>query len=113
MYLAAVQALLLGCRVIMYDGSPFVPGPDAFLRLAGEQGVTYFGVSPRYFSTIQAAGVVPKQIPGIEKLVRCTSTGMVLPQSLFEWFYSDKGFPPHVHLVSLVAYSLPKHSSST
>lgn len=37
MYLASVQALLFGARVVLYDGSPFVPDPLVFVRLVGEQ----------------------------------------------------------------------------
>jgi acetoacetyl-CoA synthetase len=85
----------------MYDGSPFAPKVDSFLQLAGQQGVTHLGVSPRYFSTLQAAGVVPNKIPGLQSLELCTSTGMVLPTSLLRWFYSEKGFPKHVHLANI------------
>lgn len=85
----------------MYDGSPFHPHPSSFLDLACQQGVTYFGVSPRYLTTVQTAGVVPNRIPGIESLKVVTSTGMVLPQSLFRWFYSSTGFPKHVHLANI------------
>ena len=63
--------------------------------------MTHLGVSPRYFSTIQAAGIVPRKIPGLEKLQLTTSTGMVLPTSFFRWFYSDVGFPSHVHLANI------------
>lgn len=37
MYLASVQALLFGARLVMYDGSPFVPDLLTFIRLVGEQ----------------------------------------------------------------------------
>jgi len=37
MYLGSVQALLFGARVVMYDGSPFVPDLLTFIRLIGEQ----------------------------------------------------------------------------
>lgn len=36
MYLAAVQTLLFGAKVILYDGSPFIPHVDTFLKVAGE-----------------------------------------------------------------------------
>ena len=37
MYLVAVQSLAFGARVVLYDGSPFVPDPSILIRLAGEQ----------------------------------------------------------------------------
>jgi len=36
MYLASVQTLLFGAKLIMYDGSPFLPHVDTFLRIAAE-----------------------------------------------------------------------------
>ena len=101
MYLAAVQTLLFGAKLIMYDGSPFLPTVDSFLQLAASQGVTHLGVSPRYFSTLQRAGIVPKKIKGLETLRIVTSTGMVLPTSLFHWFYSPIGFHPTTHLANI------------
>ena len=101
MYLASVQTLLFGTRLIMYDGSPFLPGPDAFLRLAAEQGVTHLGTSPRWLQMLRSAGVRPRDIPGTERLRVCTSTGMVLPVELFRWFYSEEGFHSHTQLANI------------
>lgn len=36
MYLAATQTLLFGARVLLYDGSPFVPDPTMLIKLVGE-----------------------------------------------------------------------------
>ena len=98
MYLASIQTLMHGAKLIMYDGSPFLPSVDSFLRLAATQGVTHFGTSPRYLAAMQSAGVIPKNIRGLEKLKLVTSTGMVLPPALYNWFYSSSGFPSTVHL---------------
>lgn len=85
----------------MYDGSPFYPQVDSFIKLTGEYQVTHLGVSPRYFSTLQSNGIVPRNIAGLDALQVCTSTGMVLPTSLLKWFYSAKGFPSHTQLVNI------------
>ena len=37
MYLSSVLSLLYGAKLIMYDGSPFIPTLDVFLRLISEQ----------------------------------------------------------------------------
>ena len=37
MYLMSVQTLLLGAKLVMYDGSPFVPNVDTFLHVADKQ----------------------------------------------------------------------------
>jgi acetoacetyl-CoA synthetase len=97
MYLLAVQALVTGARAVLYDGSPFVPRPENFLRLIGDQKVTHLGVSPRYFQTLQQNEIVPKSVADLRHLKVITSTGMVLSDALFEWFY-DTAFPPSVRL---------------
>lgn len=97
MYLGSVQALLMGARMITYDGSPFLPKPENFLKLLEQEKVTHFGTSPRYLGTLQQQGIVPKKVADLSALEAVTCTGMVLSDALFEWFY-DVGFPPNVHL---------------
>ena len=97
MYMASVQALLMGARMIMYDGSPFVPDVKNFVRLYGQEKVTHLGVSPKYLQTLQMNNLVPKQLTDLSHLKIVTSTGMVLSDALFEWFY-DVGFPPSAQL---------------
>ncbi|KAL9107157.1 MAG: hypothetical protein Q9227_007937 [Pyrenula ochraceoflavens] len=97
MYLSTVLALLSGARLVMYDGSPFLPDRTTFLKLVGEQKVTHLGISPRYLHELQKNSIVPKEVTDLSALRTVTSTGMVLSEALFEWFY-DVGFPPSVHL---------------
>ncbi|KAI1776373.1 acetoacetyl-coenzyme A synthetase [Hypoxylon cercidicola] len=97
MYLVCVSQLLIGARVILYDGSPFQPDLQTFIKLVGDQKVTKLGTSPRWFYEIARAGISPRQITDLSNLRTVSSTGMVLSEQLFEWFY-DKGFPSHIHL---------------
>ncbi|KAI1809117.1 acetoacetate-CoA ligase [Poronia punctata] len=100
MYMASVAQLLLGSRVILYDGSPFHPDVQTFVKLIGEQKITRLGISPRWMHELFKAGVEPREITDLSSLRTVTSTGMVLPDRLFEWFY-DKGFPSRVHLANM------------
>ncbi|KAI9880045.1 MAG: hypothetical protein M1830_005777 [Pleopsidium flavum] len=100
MYLASVQALLFGARVVMYDGSPFVPDSRTFVRLVGELRVTHLGISPRWLQEIQKNNISPREVTDLSALRVVTSTGMVLSDALFEWFY-DVGFPPRVQLANI------------
>ncbi|KAJ5125210.1 AMP-dependent synthetase/ligase [Penicillium atrosanguineum] len=79
MYLAAMQTLLFGSRVVLYDGSPFVPDVTALLTLAAQEKIR------------------PREMFDLSSLRVVTSTGMVLRDALFEWFY-DEGFPSHTRL---------------
>ncbi|KAF8243555.1 acetoacetyl-CoA synthase [Wilcoxina mikolae CBS 423.85] len=100
MYVVQVTTLLSGAHLIVYDGSPFQPGPETFIRLMGEMKVTHLGTSPRYFSELQLRGIVPRQIADLSNLQVVTSTGMVLSSALFDWFY-DVAFPPTAQLCNI------------
>ncbi len=100
MYLASLGPLLCGGRVVLYDGSPFRPDPAVLVRLAADLGVTRLGVSPRWMQELVKAGVSPREVADLSRLRTVTSTGMVLSDQLFEWFY-DRGFPAHVQLANI------------
>ncbi|KAJ5930214.1 hypothetical protein N7466_005707 [Penicillium verhagenii] len=97
MYLTAVQALLFGSRVVLYDGSPFLPSITTLVDLAAQEKVTHLGISPRWLQELQQAKLKPRELFDLSSLRVVTSTGMVLRDALFEWFY-DEGFPSHVRL---------------
>jgi acetoacetyl-CoA synthetase len=117
MYFSSVMNLLGGARVVLYDGSPFQPDLKTFIRMVGEQKVTKLGTSPRWMHEMQKNGIVPKDVVDLSSLKIVTSTGMVLSDQLFEWFY-DVGFPRSVHLANIsggtdlvrVVVSVKKHS---
>lgn len=94
------MSLLPGARVILYDGSPFQPDLTTFIRLIGEQKVTKLGISPRWMTEIQKNGIKPREFTDLSNLKMVTSTGMVLSDQLFEWFY-DVGFPKETHLANI------------
>ncbi|KAI9712401.1 MAG: hypothetical protein M1820_001614 [Bogoriella megaspora] len=100
MYLSSVSALLHGCRVVIYDGSPFQPDLKTLIQLVSEQKVTSLGISPRYLSELQKNKIRPREIADLSFLQEVSSTGMVLSDALFEWFY-DEGFPSHIHLANI------------
>lgn len=97
MYLVSVQSLLTGCRIVLYDGSPFAPDPRNFINLLEQEKVTHLGTSPRYMQTLLSNNIIPKEVADLSSLISVTSTGSVLPDQLFEWFY-DKAFGPNVQL---------------
>lgn len=102
MYLSSCLSLCGGARAILYDGSPFQPDLKTFIKLWSEQGVTDLGLSPRYFQTLATAKppVNPRDVADLSKLTRVNSTGMVLSDVQFEWFY-DHGFPAQVQLANI------------
>ena len=100
MYFASISNLLVGARVVLYDGSPFQPDLTTFVRMVGEQKVTMLGTSPRWMHELAKNDVKPKDVTDLSALKIVTSTGMVLSDQQFEWFY-DTGFPKDVHLANI------------
>jgi acetoacetyl-CoA synthetase len=100
MYFSSVANMLTGSRLVLYDGSPFQPDLTTFVKMIGELKVSHLGTSPRWMVEMQKNGIVPKDVADLSNLETVTSTGMVLSDQLFEWFY-DVGFPKNVHLVNI------------
>ncbi|KAK4622071.1 Acetoacetyl-CoA synthetase [Fulvia fulva] len=102
MYLSSCLSLMNGSRAVLYDGSPLQPDLTSFLKLIQDQGVTDLGVSPLWMQTLATAKppVLPRDTVDLSQLRRVISTGMVLSEAQFEWFY-DHGFPSHVQLENI------------
>lgn len=100
MYMSSVQLLLTGARLIMYDGSPFSPDVKSLIQLVAQEKVTHLGISPRYLQTLQQNNISPRDVANLQHLQVVTSTGMVLSDALFEWFY-DIGFPKFTQLCNI------------
>lgn len=100
MYLSSVAQLVMGGRAVLYDGSPFTPDPAVLLRVAQQQRVSILGVSPRWMTELMKRNIAPRDVVDLSRLKMVTSTGMVLSDQLFAWFY-DCGFPGHVQLANM------------
>ncbi|KAM4056292.1 AMP-binding enzyme [Hirsutella rhossiliensis] len=100
MYLASVAHLVMGGRAVLYDGSPFAPDPAVLLRVAQQQRVSILGVSPRWMTELMRRNIAPRDVVDLSRLKVVTSTGMVLPEQMFAWFY-DRAFPGHVQLANM------------
>ncbi|GAA1874558.1 acetoacetate--CoA ligase [Asanoa iriomotensis] len=86
MWNAQVCGLLHGATIVLYDGRPTSPGPDALWRLAADLGVTVFGTSPGYLEASQRAGLEPGRDLDLSALRLVGVTGSVLPGTANAWF---------------------------
>lgn len=84
-----VSSLAVGSTLVLFDGNPFYPAPDALLQMADELDITIFGTSAKYIASLQEAGVVPKEISDFPKLKLITSTGSPLTDESFEYVYES------------------------
>lgn len=94
-----VSSLALGVTMVLYDGNPFYPGPDALLKMADKLNVSFFGTSAKYIASLEAAGVVPSQISDFPFLNVIASTGSPLTNESFEYVY--KSWKADVQLSSI------------
>ena len=84
-----VSGLAAGCRIVLYDGSPFHPRPSALMDLAERERVTVFGAGARYLAAIDKAGVKPRRSHDLSALRSVLSTGSPLSDEGFRAVYRD------------------------
>ncbi|HKO32927.1 MAG TPA: acetoacetate--CoA ligase [Candidatus Limnocylindria bacterium] len=96
-YLAS--GLLVDSAVVLYDGSPADPDLGALWRMAGEEGVTYFGTSAPFLMACRKDGLEPREVADLSALRGLGSTGAPLPAEGFRYVYESVS--PSVHLQSV------------
>ena len=91
MWNAQVCGLLHGATVVLYDGNPTSPAPDALWRAAAELEVTVFGTSPGYLAASSRAGLYPGRDLDLTRVRIVAVTGSVLPPSANAWVREHLG----------------------
>ena len=84
-----VSGLATGCTVVLYDGSPFNPGPEAMWQMVEEEGITVFGTSAKYIAAVEKAGYQPAKEVDLSKLKAILSTGSPLLPESYDFVYSE------------------------
>ncbi len=94
-----VSALGRGATLMLYDGSPFHPGPETLFDWADEEGMTLFGTSAKYIDAVRKSGVRPIATHRLAALKGIASTGSPLSAESFAFVY--EGIKRDVHLASI------------
>ncbi len=81
-----VSGLTVGAAVVLFDGNPRYPAPDALWQLAARHGLSCFGVSAPYLQACMKAGVRPAELD-LSALRSVGSTGAPLSPEGFAWVY--------------------------
>jgi acetoacetyl-CoA synthetase len=84
-----VSGLASGATLVLYDGNPFHPGPEALWKMADEEGITVFGTSARYLAAVEKAGYGPRDHFALAPLRAVLSTGSPLMPASFDFVYRD------------------------
>ena len=84
-----VSSLAVGATVVLYDGNPFHPSPNAMLKIADEAKINLFGTSAKFIASLDAEGIKPSQISNFPHLWAILSTGSPLSDESFEYVYRE------------------------
>ncbi|KAF5327935.1 hypothetical protein D9758_018049 [Tetrapyrgos nigripes] len=95
-FTAMMQVLSLGGRIVLYDGSPFYPNAETFVKLIGDLGTTAFGTSPRFIAELQGRNVRPLEIASFDTLRTITITGAIVSAPVHTWV--QHAFGEHVYV---------------
>jgi acetoacetyl-CoA synthetase len=87
-----VSALASEAALLLYDGSPFYPLPEALFEYTGARGCTLFGTSAKYIDALKTHGVRVAGRADLASVRLVTSTGSPLSPESFDYVY-DALFP--------------------
>ncbi|MBM3287039.1 MAG: acetoacetate--CoA ligase [Candidatus Eisenbacteria bacterium] len=84
-----VSALAGGSTILLYDGSPFHPGPDVLWDMAEREKITVFGTSAKYVDACKKAGLRPGASHDLSTLRTLCSTGSPLAPESFDYLCAN------------------------
>ncbi len=84
-----VSSLSVGASIVLFDGSPFYPDGSILLKMAEELGITIFGTSAKYISSLESFEIRPNEISSFPELRIILSTGSPLVEENFDFVYRE------------------------
>jgi acetyl-CoA synthetase len=88
---AIAGALLLGARLVIYEGAPDFPGPDRLWDLVERHRVTHLGLSPTVIRALMAHGEDPVRGHDRSSLRVLGSTGEPWNPEPWWWYFREVG----------------------
>ena len=88
---AIAGALLLGARLVLYEGAPDFPGPDRLWSLVARHRVTHLGLSPTVIRALMAHGEEPVRSHDRSSLRVLGSTGEPWNPEPWWWYFREVG----------------------
>lgn len=82
-----VSGLAAGATLVLYDGSPFYPGPGRLFDLADQERVDVFGVSAKFLDAVAKSGYEPQKSHDLASVRTVLSTGSPLAPAGFDFVY--------------------------
>ena len=84
-----VSNLAIGATIVLYDGTPFYPSPNAMWDMVDELGITHFGTSAKFIDACRQEGLSPTNTNSLETLRTILSTGSPLVEESFDYVYNQ------------------------
>ncbi len=84
-------SLLLGARLVLYEGTPDYPGPDRLWSIVARHRVTHLGLSPTVIRALMAHGEEPVRAHDRSSLRVLGSTGEPWNPDPWWWFFREVG----------------------
>ncbi|WP_085678012.1 MULTISPECIES: acetoacetate--CoA ligase [unclassified Pseudomonas] len=81
------SGLAVGATLVLYDGSPFHPGPERLLDLIDAERIQAFGTSAKYLAALEQEGLVPAHSHRLDSLRLILSTGSPLSPHSYDYIY--------------------------
>jgi acetyl-CoA synthetase len=84
-------SLLLGARLVLFEGTPDHPGPDRLWAIVERHRVTHLGLSPTVVRALMAHGPEPVRSHDLSSLRVLGSTGEPWNPDPWWWFFREVG----------------------
>lgn len=94
-----VSAIAIKATVVLYEGSPFSPGPERLWQMTAAEKINLFGTSAKYIDAVRKSGYRPGDDGDLSALRQICSTGSPLTSDGFDFVY--EAIKPDVQLASI------------
>ncbi|WP_213159353.1 acetoacetate--CoA ligase [Pseudomonas carnis] len=84
-----VSVLANGATAVLYDGSPFHPGPERLIDLIDAEKISVFGTSPKFLAALEKSGLQPRLSHDLGSLKGLISTGSPLSPQSYDYVYRE------------------------
>lgn len=84
-----VSCLGVGASIVLFEGNPFYPGPEALWKMAEKLEVSVFGTSAGYLAALQRSGYSVLENHSLVNLRTILSTGSPLLPEQFDFVYES------------------------
>lgn len=81
--------LLCGASILLVDGNPMAPEPDALWQHAADAGATAVGASPAFINQQMKLGIVPKEKFDLSRVTTLLVSGSPISPEQMQWCYQN------------------------